>query len=629
MSKPHALTAFVLCIAAPLWIVEASPKSTTANVARDIKAVRNTGKNVRPDTISASKKIGAKAREAILDLVKSLDAEDMRVRWNAAVALGKIGTEALPGLIHALDDEHENVRLGATVAIGTFGPGGKAAVPALINALKDRNASVREHAAEALGKIGPEARPATDALILSFSDQDPFVNGKAAEALSAIGTEAVPALIETLKDQRAIVRWCAAVALGAMGPEASDAVPALVDALKDTSDNLRWCSAVAIGNVGKKAKAAVPALIGALVDKDQDVRWGASRALDIIDPGAIRRFTGWPSTKSVIDSLLPDLMKELHVPGVSIALINDRAVVMSKSYGVMNVNQPDQVTEETLFEACSMTKPVFAYTVMKLVEQRKLLLDRPLVNYLDEPCLRDQPYHDRITARMVLSHTSGLPNWRKGEEERNGPLPVQFEPGSKFGYSGEGMLYLQHVVEHITGEPLELYAQRTLFEPLGLTHTSYVWTMQLDPYLASGHDTSGAFLKKTKYTTANAAYTLYTTAREYAMFLIEIMKTNRSAKHSLSKQSIDAMLKRRVRADAREPIERPGRARGSAVYWGLGWSINATKEGDIMHHSGSNRTGFRCFSQFNPRKGSGMVIMTNSSSGGDLWTRLVNLIGDQ
>jgi CubicO group peptidase (beta-lactamase class C family) len=190
-------------------------------------------------------------------------------------------------------------------------------------------------------------------------------------------------------------------------------------------------------------------------------------------------------------------------------------------------------------------------------------------------------------------------------------------------------LYLQHIVEHITGEPIELYAQRTLFEPIGLRHTSYVWTRELDSCLATGHDANGAFLRKSKYTNANAAYTLYTTAREYAMFLIEIMKTNRSAKHSLSKRSIDAMLKRQVRADTREPIERPGRAQASSVYWGLGWSINATKEGDIMHHSGSNRTGFRCFSQFNPRKGSGLVIMTNSSSGGDLWTRLVNLIGDQ
>lgn len=275
-----------------------------------------------------------------------------------------------------------------------------------------------------------------------------------------------------------------------------------------------------------------------------------------------------------------------------------------------------------------MSKPVFAYVVLKLVELGTLDLDRPLAAYLPEEDAPAQDEKASITARMILSHTSGLPNWRKGDEERQGPLPVKFKPGSRFSYSGEGMFYLQRVVEHVAGEPLEALAERMLFRPLALHGISYVWTPELEPAIASGHDGKGAFLQKTRYVHANAAYSLYTTAADYAAFLVEIMKTDRSAAHSLSRQSIETMLGRQVTLDSRDPVERPGSARGLGAYWGLGWSINATAAGDIVHHSGSNRSGFRCFSQFNPARGSGIVIMTNGTSGGDLWTRLISQVGD-
>jgi len=380
--------------------------------------------------------------------------------------------------------------------------------------------------------------------------------------------------------------------------------------------------------MGARAKEAVPALMQLLYDPDQDVRWAANLALRMIDPDTMDKTPDWRSTAAVIDSLAPELMKELHIPGASIALVDDWKLIWSKNYGIARVDQPVPVTDETLFEACSMSKPVFAYVVLKLVEQGLLDLDRPLAEYLREPYLPKQDQREHITARMVLSHTTGLPNWRNGEDELDGPLPVLFSPGSRFGYSGEGFYLLQRIVEHITGEPLEIYARRTLLRPLGLKHTSFVWTEDVEAKLAAGHDERGAFLQKTKYTHANAAYTLYTTAAEYAVFLTEIMKADRSAHHSLSQKSINDMLSPQVKLDVREPIERPGRAQGQAVYWGLGWSINETEDGRFFHHSGSNRSGFRCFSQFHTGRGSGIVIMTNGSNGSDFWTRLINRVGN-
>jgi CubicO group peptidase (beta-lactamase class C family) len=501
-------------------------------------------------------------------------------------------------------------------------------IPSLIKALADSDAAVREQAAENLGRRGPEAEQAVPALILLLSDKDPFVNGRAADALSRIGGGSVPSLITALKEGETNVRWCAAVAIGKIGAAAGGAVSALTGALRDTDDNVRWSAAVALGGLGTRAREAIPSLIECLHDRDEDVRWGADMALDAIDTGRSSRARDWRRSVAAIDSLTPVLMKELHVPGVSIAVIQNRGIVWSGVYGVADVRRGTPVTGETLFEAASMTKPVFAYTVMKLVDEGGIDLDRPLSDYMQERTLPDQPLRALITARMVLSHTAGFPNWRKGEEERDGPLPVYFRPGTRFSYSGEGIYYLQRIMERITGQPIAVFARKTLFDPLGMSRTSYVWTKSMDSLLAAGHAADGTFLRKTTYTHANAAYTLYTTAREYAAFLVEILKIDRSSPSSVSAASVGAMLAHHVAVDSRMPVGRPGRARGNAVYWGLGWSVNTTEEGDIVHHSGSNRSGFRSFCQFSPLRGSGLVIMTNGVRGDELWARLVAMAGD-
>jgi CubicO group peptidase (beta-lactamase class C family) len=358
------------------------------------------------------------------------------------------------------------------------------------------------------------------------------------------------------------------------------------------------------------------------------VRRGATLALRQIAPGGRTGQLGREALIATFDRLVPVLMNELHVPGVSIALIQDRKVAWSKGYGFKNASTRDPVTNETVFEAASMSKPIFALLAMQLVERQRINLDRPLIEYRQESSIPDQPERRLVTARMVLSHTSGYPNWRPGGEEREGPIPLLFRPGSRFSYSGEGVFYLQRVVEQITGQPLDRWAIDNLFQPLGLGHTNYAWTTAIEPQLATGHRDDGSVLTKSKYTHPNAAYSLYTTAEDYARLLVEVLGAERDGSRLISQKSVREMLTHQVRLDSRDPIERPGEASGSAVYWGLGWSINATAQGDIAHHSGSNQTGFRCFSQFSFSRGTGIVILTNSTNGGELWTRLVAAIGD-
>jgi hypothetical protein len=106
------------------------------------------------------------------------------------------------------------------------------------------------------------------------------------------------------------------------------------------------------------------------------------------------------------------------------------------------------------------------------------------------------------------------------------------------------------------------------------------------------------------------------------------MKHNHSDELSLSEGMKNEMLKHQIRADVRDVIDRPGRSLGLYSFRGLGWGIDSTITGDIVYHSGSNQTGFRCYSQFNIREGSGIVIMTNGQNGGELWSRLISVVGD-
>lgn len=311
----------------------------------------------------------------------------------------------------------------------------------------------------------------------------------------------------------------------------------------------------------------------------------------------------------------PKLMRIHHVPGASIALVENQRIVWADAFGVANAESKAAVTTNTLFEAASMSKPLFAYAVLKLVEAEKLNLDRPLSEYLIKPYLADEPRHRQITARMVLNHTSGFPNWRKGGWRSGNPLSLKFEPGAGFGYSGEGFLYLQRVAEHLTGEPLDRLMRQRLLRPLGMSTSSYKWESANSTRIAAGHHQNGSLKTAVRrYDHPNAAYTLFTTPSEYARFLIEMMKPDRSADHSLSAEMLSAMIQPDTHDQTRQR------------HFGLGWSVLKRPHGNLVAHGGANGSGFRCFSRFDPKRRTGIVIMTNGIGGASLHQDLLKLI---
>jgi CubicO group peptidase (beta-lactamase class C family) len=316
-----------------------------------------------------------------------------------------------------------------------------------------------------------------------------------------------------------------------------------------------------------------------------------------------------------LERRIPAAMAEAHVPGLSMVLIRERRIAWRGCFGVRRAGEEAPVDPETIFEAASMSKPLYCYAVLELVERGRFDLDRPLDAYLPAPYLPADPRAARITGRMVLTHRTGLPNWRKGGWRSDHPLTLVHEPGSRFIYSGEGFLYLQRAVEALTGEGLAPWIERRLLAPLGMKRSSYVWRAAFAANHAGGHDAQGRFKTGRRYyERANAAYSLYTTPSDYARFLIELMRPERDAEHSLGAAMVRAMTTLQVSPE--EGRERTRRSLGFLLAARGGW----------VGHSGSNGTGFRCTSRFHMERGDGCVIMTNSASGVKVWQAVLRIL---
>ncbi len=181
--------------------------------------------------------------------------------------------------------------------------------------------------------------------------------------------------------------------------------------------------------------------------------------------------------------------------------------------GVADASSGEPVTQETLFEAASLSKPVCAAIALRLAERGELDLDRPLPDYLPYERVDHDPRSRALTARIVISHRTGLPNW--GGEQ----LELGFYPGAAFSYSGEGFVYLQRVLEKLSGLSLDELARREIFSPLGMTHSRFSWAEGEEIPLAMPHDEIGQRQQKRQAHEANAAASLHTTAADYARFV--------------------------------------------------------------------------------------------------------------
>ena len=298
---------------------------------------------------------------------------------------------------------------------------------------------------------------------------------------------------------------------------------------------------------------------------------------------------------------LPALMAKAKLSGLALASLRGGELETVESHGVADAAAGRRVDDETVFEAASLGKPVFAYAALKCVEADLISLDEPILRFVTDRIEHDE-LTAQITARHVLSHTTGLPNWRS--ELR--PMKCHFPPGHRFSYSGEGYLLLQRALETILGEPLDGYMRRLVFEPLGMSH--YDAANVPEDVLALPHDENGAPTRSNTLS-RNAAGSLHTTAADYARFLRVVLRGE-----GLSPEARQEMLRPTSRPPtpfltALDPVGDPPLADG--VAWGLGWGLEIGC--DRIFHWGSN-PGFKSFTLNALQDGTGFVVLSTGET---------------
>jgi CubicO group peptidase (beta-lactamase class C family) len=310
-------------------------------------------------------------------------------------------------------------------------------------------------------------------------------------------------------------------------------------------------------------------------------------------PGALRG--------TELDRLVPELMTRADIAGLCLVVLQDGRISYIGNYGVKDSRTGEPVGADTTFFAASLSKPMFAYAVLRLAQRGEIDLDQPLFKYLPSPRLEGDQRYRRITARMVLSHSSGLPNWSKTDS-----MALSFEPGSSWQYSGEGFVYLQKVVEKITGQDLNEFMQQEVFKPLKMNSSSFIATSELSNRMATGHDLLGNATKKPSPTrqSMNPAGTLITTGADYGHFIEGYL-----AQRGLSPKLAGSMSTAQVR-----PTGFFGGVNDQPVYWGLGFGIEARKSGNTVWQWGDNLD-YRNFVMVDPVKGDGIIMLTNSENG--------------
>lgn len=363
------------------------------------------------------------------------------------------------------------------------------------------------------------------------------------------------------------------------------------------------------------------------------------------------------------ESQIRDAMKKHRVPGVGMAIVADGALVWEGSYGLANMDTGQPIQRNTLFQAASLTKPLFAYVVLRLVDAGQIDLDEKLIETHRPEDLGSSPWCGMITVRHVLTHQTGLPNWRSTEEESI-PLEPAFEPGTGYTYSGEAFHWLQQVCELKTDLGLHELVNRYLLTPAKLTDMAMLWLPERDEREVYGHivddeddtaklsslqfarehgwrlnevaekwgvpmtqwqskDQRAAHAEMRPYdhprlksrplwhknrpgsALIDSASSLRTTPGDYARFLTLLMKPVDLADGGLSKTLRDQMLS--IQTDVSEP--------GPKRPVGYSWALELVEGGVAFDHWGFNQRQYISMGLGDTSNQKGIVIMTNGARG--------------
>lgn len=297
-------------------------------------------------------------------------------------------------------------------------------------------------------------------------------------------------------------------------------------------------------------------------------------------------------------------LKQKHIPAIGIGFIDEGKVQQISVFGKIDENKPAPLS--TIWNVASLTKPITAMLTLKLVNSGKWDLDEPLMNYYIDPDIALDTNLKKLTTRIILSHQTGFPNWRGNSKD--GKLSFEFEPGTKYQYSGEGYEYLRKALEIKFHKSLEQLANELIFKPLKMKNTSFVWNNKVDSLnFAKWYDASGHLYETEKNTTINAADNLLTTVEDYCKFVAHVLNGA-----GLSDALYKEMISDQIRIN-------------DYKHFGLGWwvdeTINSANDFALVH--GGDDIGVHTIAFIVPKTNQALVIFTNSDNGTDAFAEVL------
>jgi CubicO group peptidase (beta-lactamase class C family) len=346
---------------------------------------------------------------------------------------------------------------------------------------------------------------------------------------------------------------------------------------------------------------------------------------------SVKRLDGTTISTSEIDATVTRLMSAAKIPGAGIAILNNQNVVYRKAYGYRDKEKSLPFSEDSVVTAASLTKAAFAYMVMQLVQENVLSLDKPVYQYLSKPLPEYPDYKDlagddrykKITARMLLDHTSGFPNWRWINEDKK--LNINFEPGSRFAYTGEGITLLQFVVETVTDRSSAGLMRERIFVPFGMARTSMVWEPRFESDFANAYDENGRSLGPQRRKYPDAAGSMQTTIADYSRFLQAVLRSE-----GLRKETRDLMLSPQIPILSKHEFpslatETTDENKSIRLSYGLGWGLYWTPYGEAFFKEGHD-DGLRHYAVCFEKPGTCLLIMTNGENGEAIYKELLETL---
>jgi CubicO group peptidase (beta-lactamase class C family) len=315
------------------------------------------------------------------------------------------------------------------------------------------------------------------------------------------------------------------------------------------------------------------------------------------------------------------LIAKYHVAGLGAGVMRGGKLVWTGFYGEQGPGI--KATAATLFNVASMAKPITAETIVRAAAAGQLSLDQPMAPTWVDPDIASDRRHLALTPRIALSHRTGFPNWRR--MNRGGKLAFLVDPGTRFGYSGEGFNYVARFAEKKTGETLEALADKYVFRPMGMTQTSYSQRGWMTGRVATPMDTTGHWGKPDLHPAGHwsAADDIYTTVADYAGFLSGVM----SGQGLTAEQAAD-----RFRAEVDISPEWPCVAKPADrcpdhASYALGWFRFDYGADPVIWHGGDD-WGEHSIAYFYPKTRDGVIVLVNGGNGRYAVIDAVDLLDD-